>query len=84
MERPRRGPVWLGTDVACVLVFCAVGRRSHDEGLNIAGIASTAWPFLSGTALGWLRRTGLAPADSGIPHRGRGVAVHGRPRDAAA
>ena len=54
MERPRRGPVWLGIDVACVLVFCAVGRRSHDEGLNIAGIASTAWPFLSGTVLGWL------------------------------
>jgi peptidoglycan/LPS O-acetylase OafA/YrhL len=54
MERPRRGPVWLGIDVVCVLVFCAVGRRSHDEGLNIAGIASTAWPFLSGIALGWL------------------------------
>ena len=54
MEPPRRGPVWLGIDVACVLVFCAVGRRSHDEGLNVAGIATTAWPFLSGTALGWL------------------------------
>src|ERR1700712_889931 len=54
MERPRRGPVWLGIDVACVLVFCAVGRRSHDEGLNVAGIATTAWPFLSGTVLGWL------------------------------
>jgi hypothetical protein len=44
----------LGIDVACVLAFCAVGRRSHDEGLNVAGIATTAWPFLSGTALGWL------------------------------
>jgi hypothetical protein len=54
MERPRRGPVWLGIDVASVLVLCAVGRRSHGEGLDIAGIASTAWPFLSGTALGWL------------------------------
>src|SRR5271156_977697 len=54
MVRPRRALGWLGVDVACVLVFCAVGRRSHDEGLNIAGIASTAWPFLSGTALGWL------------------------------
>ncbi|HYX98375.1 MAG TPA: DUF3054 domain-containing protein [Mycobacterium sp.] len=54
MERPRRGRVWLGIDVACVLAFCAVGRRSHDEGLNIAGIASTAWPFLSGTVVGWL------------------------------
>jgi hypothetical protein len=46
--------VLLGIDVACVLLFCAAGRRSHDEGLNIAGIATTAWPFLSGTALGWL------------------------------
>ena len=84
MERPRRGPVWLGIDVACVLVFCAVGRRSHDEGLNVAGIASTAWPFLSGTAVGWLAVAGLASADSGVSHRGRGVAVHGRRRDAAA
>jgi peptidoglycan/LPS O-acetylase OafA/YrhL len=54
MERPRRGPLWLGIDVVCVLVFCAAGRRSHDEGLNIAGITTTAWPFLSGTVLGWL------------------------------
>jgi hypothetical protein len=54
MRRPRRGVGWLGIDVACVLVFCAAGRRSHDEGINVAGIATTAWPFLSGTALGWL------------------------------
>ena len=44
----------MGIDIACVLMFCAVGRRSHDEGLNVAGIATTAWPFLSGTVLGWL------------------------------
>src|SRR5271156_4117451 len=54
MVRPRRALGWLGIDVACVLVFCAVGRRSHDEGLNLEGIATTAWPFLSGTAVGWL------------------------------
>jgi DUF3054 family protein len=54
MQRPRCGLAWLGIDVACVLVFCSVGRRSHDEGLNVAGIAATAWPFLSGTVLGWL------------------------------
>jgi Protein of unknown function (DUF3054) len=53
-ERPGRAVGWLGVDVACVLVFCAVGRRSHDEGLNVAGIATTAWPFLSGTGAGWL------------------------------
>jgi Protein of unknown function (DUF3054) len=58
---------WLAVDVISVLVFCAVGRRSHDEGLNLPGIASTAWPFLSGTLVGWLlsrgwrRPTALAP-----------------------
>ncbi|AFC56290.1 hypothetical protein OCQ_47780 [Mycobacterium paraintracellulare] len=54
-------------DVVGVLVFCALGRRSHDEGLNLTGIATTAWPFLSGTAVGWLaargwrRPTAVAP-----------------------
>ncbi|AFS16760.1 Hypothetical protein MIP_07076 [Mycobacterium intracellulare subsp. intracellulare MTCC 9506] len=54
-------------DVVGVLVFCALGRRSHDEGLNLTGIATTAWPFLTGTAVGWLaargwrRPTALAP-----------------------
>ena len=58
---------WLAVDVVGVLVFCALGRRSHDEGLNVTGIAATAWPFLSGTAIGWLaargwrRPTAVAP-----------------------
>ncbi|AGP66221.1 hypothetical protein OEM_46860 [Mycobacterium intracellulare subsp. yongonense 05-1390] len=45
-------------DVVGVLVFCALGRRSHDEGLNLTGIATTAWPFLTGTAVGWLAARG--------------------------
>jgi hypothetical protein len=45
---------YLLADVLCVLVFCAVGRRSHDEGLNLPGVATTAWPFLTGTVVGWL------------------------------
>jgi peptidoglycan/LPS O-acetylase OafA/YrhL len=45
---------YLGADVIGVLVFCAVGRRSHDEGLSITGVATTAWPFLTGTVIGWL------------------------------
>jgi DUF3054 family protein len=59
---------WLGVDVVGVLVFCAVGRRSHDEGLDIGGVATTAWPFLTGTVIGWLasrawqRPTALVPA----------------------
>lgn len=50
-----------------MLVFCAVGRRSHAEGVTVAGVAETAWPFLTGTAVGWLvsrgwrRPTALAP-----------------------
>lgn len=37
-----------------VVVFCTIGRRSHAEGLTVGGIAETAWPFLSGTLVGWL------------------------------
>lgn len=70
MACPRRGAGWLGIDVVCVLVFCAVGRSSHDEGLNVAGVAKTAWPFLSGTSLGWLAsrawRSPTAVAPTGV------------------
>jgi hypothetical protein len=54
-------------DVVGVLLFCAIGRRSHAEGLTAAGVADTAWPFLVGTAVGWLasrgwrRPTAVAP-----------------------
>jgi Protein of unknown function (DUF3054) len=44
----------LAADIVCVIVFCTIGRRSHAEGLTVTGIAETAWPFLSGTAIGWL------------------------------
>jgi len=58
---------WLAVDVIGVLVFCAVGRRSHAEGLTITGVAETAWPFLTGTIVGWVvsrawrRPTAVAP-----------------------
>ncbi|MDT5125109.1 MAG: hypothetical protein QOH54_753, partial [Mycobacterium sp.] len=45
-------------DVVCVLVFCTIGRRSHAEGITVAGLAETAWPFLAGTAVGWLAARG--------------------------
>ena len=53
-QRIRRVPIALLADVVCVIVFCMIGRRSHAEGLTVAGIAQTAWPFLAGTAVGWL------------------------------
>lgn len=40
-------------DVVAVLVFAAVGRRSHTESDAVFGILGTAWPFLTGLALGW-------------------------------
>lgn len=37
-----------------VVIFCSVGRRSHAEGVTLTGVAETAWPFLTGTLVGWL------------------------------
>ena len=48
----------LTLDVVCVLVFCALGRRSHAEGVTVSGVAQTAWPFLVGAAVGWLLSRG--------------------------
>ncbi len=53
-RRVRRALIALFADVVCVIVFCTIGRRSHAEGLTVAGIAQTAWPFLAGTGVGWL------------------------------
>lgn len=50
----RRALTALLADSVCVIVFCTIGRRSHAEGLTVAGIARTAWPFLAGTGVGWL------------------------------
>lgn len=41
-------------DLVLVIVFAAVGRASHDEGNPVVGALTTAWPFLVGTAVGWL------------------------------
>lgn len=60
-------PAALAADLTAVLAFAAAGRRSHDEGLTAAGLAQTAWPFLTGTLVGWLlirgwrRPTALRP-----------------------
>ena len=61
---------WLGclvVDLIAVLVFCAIGRRSHDEGLNVTGVATTAWPFLTGSLLGWLASRGWRQPTAVVP-----------------
>ncbi len=42
----------LAIDVVSVLVFVVIGRAAHDHGESVAGIISTAWPFVSGMAAG--------------------------------
>jgi hypothetical protein len=49
----RSAGVAMVLDVGCVLVFVIIGRASHTKGESLAGIASTAWPYLCGLAAGW-------------------------------
>jgi peptidoglycan/LPS O-acetylase OafA/YrhL len=55
-------------DMASVLVFVAIGRSSHHNGVTVGGMVSTSWPFLVGAAVGWAalrvwrRPIELAPA----------------------
>ena len=59
-------------DVSCVLVFVVIGRAGHHAGEGLAGITSTAWPFLVGLAVGevatraWRRPAALAPTGVGV------------------
>ena len=52
---PGRGllPV-AAADLACVLLFAIVGRSSHAEANDVAGVLHTAWPFLVGCLAGLL------------------------------
>jgi hypothetical protein len=60
----------LAADLAAVLVFVGIGRTVHAHGVSVAGLASTAWPFLSGLGAGWValvaRRRGGASFSAGI------------------
>ena len=40
--------------MVAVLVFVAIGRSSHADGVTLSGMASTSWPFLVGLAAGWV------------------------------
>jgi hypothetical protein len=70
---PPRPLLTVITDVVLVLAFVMIGRASHHAGgglagvSGLAGIASTAWPFLTGLAAGelavrsWRRPVALVP-----------------------
>lgn len=46
--------VMLAVDAVLVVVFSTFGRGAHSEGLGLAQVWGTAWPFLVGLAVGWL------------------------------
>ena len=56
-------------DCCCVLVFVIIGRADHTRGESLAGIASTAWPFLAGLAGGWLAARGVVDLGSVVTNR---------------
>jgi hypothetical protein len=59
-------------DVLVVLAFVVIGRVSHHDGESLAGVASTAWPFLAGLAAGelatraWRRPLAVIPTGAGV------------------
>jgi FtsH-binding integral membrane protein len=59
-------------DLCCVVVFVVIGRSNHGEAYSAAGLATTAWPFLAGSVIGWLvtrawrRPAALIPSGVGI------------------
>jgi hypothetical protein len=67
-----RAALSLLADMCCVLAFVVIGRASHSDGETLAGIASTAWPFLAGlvagevATMGWLRPFALLPTGVGV------------------
>jgi hypothetical protein len=66
-----RAALGLLADLCCVLAFVVIGRAIHSAGETLAGVASTAWPFLVGLAAGelavrgWREPLALVPAGIG-------------------
>ncbi|CAB4858661.1 unannotated protein [freshwater metagenome] len=51
----RRSLLPFAADLLAVIVFVAIGRRTHDETGNVfVGAAKVAAPFLIAVAVGWL------------------------------
>ncbi|WP_067694927.1 DUF3054 domain-containing protein [Nocardia jejuensis] len=51
-------------DAVLVIVFCAIGRRSHDEAVAV-GLLRTVWPFATGLVVGWVIAVAVAAGREG-------------------
>lgn len=56
----------LAIDLVVVIVFASFGRRSHEEGGGLVGVADTAWPFLVGLVVGHVMVRGSATLRAGL------------------
>ena len=54
-------------DVLAVLIFVAIGRRSHEEANSISGLLQTAAPFLIAAALSWVVVAVTKPNGTFVP-----------------
>ncbi|HEY5663066.1 MAG TPA: DUF3054 domain-containing protein [Ilumatobacter sp.] len=53
MQPDRRLELAIGVDVFVVVLFVAIGRRTHDAGSALTGTLATAAPLLIGLAAAW-------------------------------
>jgi Protein of unknown function (DUF3054) len=67
-----RATLAVAADAFFVLLFVVIGRANHHAGESLAGVASTAWPFLAGLAIGelatraWRSPFALIPTGIGV------------------
>ena len=53
-DRSLRPWIAVAADVAVLVVFVVIGRRSHHEDAGAAGFLRVWWPFVVGLAVAWL------------------------------
>lgn len=56
-------------DLIALVVFVAIGRRSHDEAESVAGFLHTLWPFVVGAAVGWAIAYAVTRSRGFLPSR---------------
>jgi hypothetical protein len=60
-DRTLRPWIAAAADLAVVVLFVVIGRRSHHEDAGFVGFLRVWWPFAVGLGVGWLA-TGLTRA----------------------
>jgi hypothetical protein len=57
-DRNLRPGIAAGADLAVIVLFVVIGRRSHHEDAGFVGFLRVWWPFAAGLVVAWLA-TGL-------------------------